>query len=38
MSNVLGNLLVKADDSTKSKIKALLEQARQLGMHDDKVS
>jgi uncharacterized membrane protein YqiK len=38
VSNVLGGLMTKADDSTKSKIKALLEQARQLGMHDDKVS
>ncbi|MEO8704834.1 MAG: SPFH domain-containing protein [Kofleriaceae bacterium] len=38
VSNVLGNLLVKADDSTKSKIKALLEQARSMGVHDDKVS
>jgi uncharacterized membrane protein YqiK len=35
---VLGNLMVKADDSTKTKLKALLEQAKQLGVHDDKVS
>ena len=38
ISNVLGSMMMKADDSTKSKLKALLEQARQLGMHDDKVS
>jgi hypothetical protein len=30
--------MVKADDSTKTKLKALLEQAKQLGVHDDKVS
>ena len=35
---VLSNLMVKADDSTKTKLKALLEQAKQLGVHDDKVS
>lgn len=35
---VLGNLMNKADDSTKTKLKALLEQAKQLGVHDDKVS
>lgn len=38
ISGVLGNLMIKADDSTKSKLKALLDQARQLGLHDDKVS
>jgi hypothetical protein len=38
ISGVLGNLMIKADDSTKSKLKALLDQARQLGVHDDKVS
>ena len=35
---MLSNLMVKADDSTKTKLKALLEQAKQLGVHDDKVS
>jgi uncharacterized membrane protein YqiK len=38
LAAVLGNLMLKADDSTKSKLKALLDQARQLGVHDDKVS
>ena len=32
------NLMIKADDSTKTKLKALLDQAKQLGVHDDKVS
>jgi uncharacterized membrane protein YqiK len=35
---MLSNLMVKADDSTKTKLKALLDQAKQLGVHDDKVS
>jgi hypothetical protein len=38
VSNVLGSMMVKADDSTKGKLKALLEQARKLGVDDDKVS
>jgi uncharacterized membrane protein YqiK len=38
LAAVLGNLMVKADDATRSKLKALLDQARQLGVHDDKVS
>jgi len=38
ISGVLGNLMIKADDATKSKLKSLLDQARQLGVHDDKVS
>ena len=38
LSAVLGNLMIKADDSTKTKLKALLDQARQLGVQDDKVS
>ncbi len=38
VSGVLGNLMIKADDSTKSKLQALLDKARQLGVHDDKVS
>ena len=38
LAAVLGNLMLKADDSTKTKLKALLDQARQLGVHDDKVS
>ena len=38
LAAVLGNLMIKADDSTRGKLKALLEQARQLGVQDDKVS
>ena len=38
IQNVLGNLMLKADDSTKTKLKQLLEQARKLGVTDDKVS
>jgi hypothetical protein len=38
VSSLLGNLMIKADDSTKSKLAALIEKARQLGVHDDKVS
>jgi uncharacterized membrane protein YqiK len=38
LAAVLGNLMVKADDPTRTKLKALLDQARQLGVHDDKVS
>ncbi|MCX5745143.1 MAG: hypothetical protein NT062_21875 [Proteobacteria bacterium] len=35
---VLANLMGKADDSTRTKLKSLLDQAKQLGVHDDKVS
>ncbi|MDQ3368097.1 MAG: hypothetical protein M3680_21950 [Myxococcota bacterium] len=38
ISSVLGNLMIKADASTKTKLMALLDQAKQLGVHDDKVS
>jgi uncharacterized membrane protein YqiK len=38
ISGVLGSLMTKADDSTRSKLNALLEQARKLGVDDDKVS
>ncbi|HEY0191189.1 MAG TPA: hypothetical protein VGC42_08725, partial [Kofleriaceae bacterium] len=38
LSALLGNLMIKADDSTKTKLAALLDQARQLGVQDDKVS
>jgi hypothetical protein len=38
VSGVLGNLMIKADNDTKSKLQALLDKARQLGVHDDKVS
>jgi uncharacterized membrane protein YqiK len=38
ISSVLGNLMIKADTDTKTKLQALLEKARQLGVHDDKVS
>ena len=34
LSGVLGNLMIKADDSTKLKLKSLLDQAKQLGVHD----
>ncbi len=34
LSGVLGNLMIKADDNTKTKLKALLDQAKQLGVHD----
>ena len=34
LSGVLGNLMIKADDSTKAKLKTLLDQAKQLGVHD----
>jgi hypothetical protein len=34
LSAVLGNLMIKADDSTKTKLAGLLEQARQLGVQD----
>ncbi|HEY5936392.1 MAG TPA: hypothetical protein VIU61_17190, partial [Kofleriaceae bacterium] len=36
IGKVLGNLMLNADDSTKSKLKELLEQARKLGVSDDK--
>lgn len=38
LAAVLGNLMIKADDTTRGKLKELLEQARKLGVHDDKVS
>jgi uncharacterized membrane protein YqiK len=38
LAAVLGNLMIKADDSTRTKLKALLEQARQLGVQDSKGS
>ena len=38
LAAVLGNLMIKADDTTRGKLKELLEQARRLGVHDDKVS
>jgi uncharacterized membrane protein YqiK len=38
LAGVLGNLMIKADDTTRSKLKELLEQARRLGVQDDKVS
>ncbi len=34
LSGVLGNLMIKADDSTKAKLKTLLDQAKQFGVHD----
>jgi uncharacterized membrane protein YqiK len=38
LAGLLGHLMIKADDSTRSKLKTLLEQARQFGVQDDKVS
>jgi uncharacterized membrane protein YqiK len=38
ISGVLGNLMMKADSDTKSKLQQLLERAKQLGVHDDKLS
>jgi len=38
VSGVLGNLMIKADGDTRKKLQALLDKARQLGVHDDKVS
>jgi hypothetical protein len=38
VSGLLGNLMIKADGDTRAKLQALLEKARQLGVHDDKVS
>jgi uncharacterized membrane protein YqiK len=38
VSGVLGNLMIKADGDTRAKLQALLDKARQLGVHDDKVS
>ena len=38
LAAVLSGLMSKADDTTRGKLKALLDQARQLGVHDDKVS
>jgi len=34
LSGVLGNLMIKADDSTKLKLKTLLDQAKTLGVQD----
>jgi uncharacterized membrane protein YqiK len=38
VSGLLGNLMIKADGDTRAKLQALLDKARQLGVHDDKVS
>jgi hypothetical protein len=38
LAAVLGNLMIKADDTTRGKLKELLDQARKLGVQDDKVS
>ena len=38
ISAVLANLMLKADDSTRPKLQSLLEKAKQLGVHDDKLS
>jgi len=34
LSGVLGNLMIKADEPTKAKLKALLDQAKQIGVHE----
>ncbi len=38
VSGLLGDLMIKADGDTRAKLQALLDRARQLGVHDDKVS
>jgi hypothetical protein len=38
LTDVLAGLMAKADDSTKTKLQALLDKAKQLGVSDDKVS
>jgi uncharacterized membrane protein YqiK len=38
LTAVLGNLMIKADDTTRGKLKELIEQAQKLGGKDDKVS
>ncbi|MBK9032672.1 MAG: hypothetical protein IPL61_15595 [Myxococcales bacterium] len=38
ISAVLANLMLKADDPTRRKLGALLEQAKKLGLDDDKVT
>jgi hypothetical protein len=38
LAAVLGNLMIKADDSTRGKLEQLLDQARKLGVGDGKVS
>jgi len=38
VSAVLASLMGKADDKTKTKLQALLDKARQLGLDNDKVS
>ena len=38
VSSLLGSLMIKADDSTRTKLQALIDKAKQLGVHDDKVS
>jgi uncharacterized membrane protein YqiK len=38
VSGLLGNLMIKADGDTRQKLQSLLDRARQLGVHDDKVS
>ena len=38
LTEVLAGLMSRADDSTKTKLQALLDKAKQLGVSDDKVS
>ena len=38
MTGLLGNLMLRADDSTRPKLQNLLEQARKLGIQDAKVT
>jgi uncharacterized membrane protein YqiK len=38
VSGLLGNLMINADGDTRKKLQSLLDKARQLGVHEDKVS
>ena len=38
LSEVLAGLMSRADEGTKTKLQALLDKAKQLGVGDDKVS
>jgi uncharacterized membrane protein YqiK len=38
LTEVLAGLMSRADEGTKTKLQALLDKAKQLGVHDDKVS
>jgi hypothetical protein len=38
VTGLLGNLMLRADDTTRPKLQSLLDQARKLGIHDAKVT